>query len=167
MIRKILAPTDLSDLSKDGVRYALQMAAKLGAEVTAYHVVDFAEIERFGRDLERGAGTTAAPPRLTDVVERHEIALAQFLGDNFADLLPSVTVREIVEMGRPAESIVQRAVKDGSDLIVISTHGRRGLSHALLGSVTEKVVRTASCPVLSIRPSDREKVMQEAAGLLG
>ena len=163
-IKKILAPTDLSDLSKAGVRYALNLAKELGAEVTAYHVVDFSEIQQYGRELQREGRATATFPHPAALVERYQIALARFVGDNFADLFPSVTVREKVEVGRPDERIVQQAMKDGSDLIVISTHGRTGLSHALMGSVTEKVVRAAPCPVLSIRPSGHEKVAQEAAG---
>jgi nucleotide-binding universal stress UspA family protein len=56
-------------------------------------------------------------------------------------------------MGAPDKNIVERAQADKVDLIVISTHGRTGLLHMLLGSVTERVVRTAPCPVVSIHPS--------------
>ena len=59
-----------------------------------------------------------------------------------------------VELGRPYVEIVRYARKVSADLIVIGTHGRSGLSHVLLGSVTEKVVRKASCPVLTVRPPD-------------
>lgn len=162
-IRKILAPIDLSELSQVGVRYALNMAKELGAEVLAYHVVNFAEIQQYSKELRPGATALRSFPPPADIVERFQIALAQFLGDHFGDLLPFVTVWEKVEIGRPDESIVEQATKDGSDLIVISTHGRTGLSHALVGSVTERVVRTAPCPVLSVRPSGHEKVAQEAA----
>jgi nucleotide-binding universal stress UspA family protein len=162
-IKKILAPTDLSELSKAGIGYALKLAQQLGAEVTAYHVVNFDELKEYGRELQRGGGPTATPARPADVVERYEIALAKFLGDNFADLLPSITVSESVELGRPEERIVQLAKKNQSDLIVMSTHGRTGLSHALVGSVTEKVVRTAPCPVLSIRPTGDEPAVRRSA----
>ncbi|MBI3001435.1 MAG: universal stress protein [Deltaproteobacteria bacterium] len=162
-IKKILAPTDLSNLSEAGVRYALKMAKELGAEVLAYHVVDFAEIQQYSKELRPGATALRSFPPPADIMERFQIALAQFLGDRFGDLLPFVTVREKVEIGRPDESIVEQARKDGSDLIVISTHGRTGLSHAFVGSVTEKVVRTAPCPVLSVRPGPDQKEAARAA----
>jgi len=60
-------------------------------------------------------------------------------------------------MGAPAKNIVQEAKKEGADLIVMSTHGRTGLAHMLVGSVTEKVIRHAPCPVLSIHTHMAEK----------
>lgn len=148
-IKRILAPTDLSELSTVGVRYALNLARALGAEVTVYHVVNQEDL--------------AQSPN--PVLERYQLALARFLNDHFSDLTPWLKVRERLEIGRPEENIVERARKEGSDLIVISTHGRTGLSHVLVGSVTEKVVRTAPCPVLSIRPQHAEKTAQKAAAV--
>src|SRR5215471_6294885 len=74
----------------------------------------------------------------------------KFLTDHFAELLPLVEVREKVEVGEPAASILAEAEKAGSDLIVMSAHGRTGLAHLLMGSVTEEVVRNAVCPVFSV-----------------
>lgn len=71
-------------------------------------------------------------------------------------------VHEKIELGNPDENIVEEAKKEAVDLIVISTHGRTGLSHMLMGSVTEKVVRHAPCPVLSIRPDREWKTAQRA-----
>ena len=151
-IKKILAPTDLSDLSQAGVRYAMELATTVGAEVTVYHVVGTDELMHHD------------PLRALDhMLERSEAELGQFLEDYFSDLLPLVEVRKKVEIGAPDANIVEAAKKDGADLIVISTHGRTGLSHILVGSVTEKVVRHAPCPVLSIRPEAREKKKVEAA----
>lgn len=148
-IKKILAPTDLSELSRAGVRYALNLARALGAEVTVYHVVD-------QEDLMQSPNS---------VLERYQLALARFLNDHFSDLTPWLKVREKLEIGRPEENIVERARKEGSDLIVISTHGGTGLSHVFVGSVTEKVVRTAPCPVLSIHPQQAEKTTQKTAAV--
>jgi nucleotide-binding universal stress UspA family protein len=61
-------------------------------------------------------------------------------------------VRQIVALGSPFLKILQTAQEEGVDLIVMSTHGRTGLSHLLIGSITERVVRQAGCPVLSVRP---------------
>lgn len=63
-----------------------------------------------------------------------------------------VKVRQIVEIGVPYKRIVEKAEEEGVDMIIMSTHGRSGFDHMLIGGVTEKVVRRASCPVLSIRP---------------
>lgn len=149
-IEKILAPTDLSELSQVGVRYALNLAKALGAEVTVYHVVNYGELMEYGDEIRESADYRSRPPY--PILERYQIALARFLSDHFSDLIPWVKVREKIELGKPDENIVERAIMEGSDLIVISTHGRTGLSHMLLGSVTEKIIRHARCPVLSIHP---------------
>jgi len=137
-IEKILAPTDLSELSALGVRYALELSRGWGAEVTVYHIADGAEL------------ASCKAFSLQDLVEKHKKSLSQFLTDHFAELLPLVEVREKVEVGEPAASILAEAEKAGSDLIVMSTHGRTGLAHLLMGSVTEEVVRNAVCPVFSV-----------------
>ncbi len=137
-IEKILAPTDLSELSLLGLRYALELARGWGAQVTVYQVTDATELASYrARSLD-------------DLIEKHKKALRELLSDHFAALLPLIEVREKVEVGSPAQSIVAEAEKEGTDLIVMSTHGRTGLSHLLMGSVTEKVVRGASCPVFSV-----------------
>jgi nucleotide-binding universal stress UspA family protein len=137
-VEKVLAPTDLSELSRVGLEYALELARGWGAEVTVYHVASAAELAKHH----------AAP----DLIRKHQTALAQFLNENFAELLPLVEVRQKVEMGSAAANILEEARKEGSDLIVMSTHGRTGLAHVLMGSITEQVVRNAVCPVFSIHP---------------
>jgi len=62
-----------------------------------------------------------------------------------------------VEIGSPATNILEEAEREGSDLIVMSTHGRTGLAHMLMGSVTEQVVRNAACPVFSVHPPQPRK----------
>lgn len=151
-IKKILAPTDLSKFSRSGVRYALELARDAGAVVIVHHVVTYEEITQFRRGSDEGAVADLSSRSPQIVLERHQHALRGFLEENCADLIPLVEVEEKVEFGKPAKGIVEEAKSAGVDLIVISTHGRSGLSHMILGSVTEKVVREASCPVLSIRP---------------
>lgn len=139
-IEKILAPTDLSDLSGLGVSYALELARGWGASVTVYYVADAAELANYkARSLD-------------GLIERHQQSLSQFLKQNFADLLAAVEVASKVELGTPASNIVAEAEKSGYDLIVMSTHGRTGVAHMLMGSVTEQVLRNATCPVFSVRP---------------
>ena len=89
---------------------------------------------------------------LSHILEKYEQALQKFLDEHFSDIVPLVEVRTKVEIGAPDDNIVQEAEKEGIDMIVLSTHGRTGLLHILVGSVTERVVRHAPCPVLSIRP---------------
>ena len=144
-IKKILAPTDLSNLSLPGVRYALDLARTVEAEVTVYHAIDTDELMRYSR-----LGL------LDSLIEKYDVALRRFLEVHCSELLPLVEVQTKVELGRPDVNIVEEAKREGIDLIVISTHGRTGLSHVLVGSVTEKVVRHAPCPVLSIRPQRHE-----------
>ncbi len=139
-IEKILAPTDLSDLSGLGVSYALELARGWGASVTVYYVADAAELANYkARSLD-------------GLIERHQQSLSQFLNEHFANLLASVEVASKVELGTPASNIVAEAEKSGYDLIVMSTHGRTGVAHMLMGSVTEQVLRNATCPVFSVRP---------------
>jgi universal stress protein A len=151
-IKKILAPTDLSELSEVGVRYALNLARTVGAAVTVYHAIETAELMRYSRSGLRG-----------DLVEKYDTALQRFLEIHCSDFLPGVEIYTKAELGTPDVNIVDEAKKDGVDLIVISTHGRTGLSHIVVGSVTERVVRHAPCPVLSIRPETIRKPAQRAA----
>ena len=153
MIRKILAPTDLSELSRMGVRYALKEARDNGAEVTIYHVVTGDEMLKLGDRLkEHGSPASGSFDILKNYLHAYEVSLAQFVGQNFADLLSFVRVHEKVELGSPEKSIVERAKAEGVDLIIMATHGRSGLSRMFLGSVTEQVIRNAPCPVLAIPP---------------
>ena len=147
-IRKILAPTDLSELSWVGVHYALDLAKAQQAEVIIYHIVDYDTLLRHGQ---RSSAPSSFQPPDQFFLERYQFALSQFLNEHVSDLTSSVTARTKVELGTPHQRIVDFAKSERCDLIVISTHGKTGL-RMTLGSVTEKVVQTATCPVLSIRP---------------
>ncbi len=148
-IRRILAPTDFSELSRASVGYALELAKALKAEVTVYHVVSQAELMQYHSELSEGTAEEQLKPFLHPV-ETYKEAMSRFMKTNFADMTSEVKVHEKVEMGVAEKNIVNLADEEKMDLIVISTHGRTGLSHMIVGSVTEKVVRLAHCPVLSI-----------------
>ena len=147
-IKKILAPTDLSDLSKIGVRYAVKLAETIEAEITVYHAVDYNTLIRYGQ---RSPASASFQPPDQHFLDRYQHALSEFLTDCISTVAPSVKVHQKVELGSPDTSIVELAKAQGYDLIVMSTHGKTGL-RMTTGSVTEKVVQTAPCPVLSIRP---------------
>jgi nucleotide-binding universal stress UspA family protein len=137
-IKRILAPTDFSSLSALGVSYALDLGRSWGAVATVYNVAEAAELASYrARSLD-------------DLLERNTKLLSEFLAENFAGLLPVVEIRQKVAIGAAADSILMEAEQDRTDLIVMSTHGRTGLSHFLMGSVTEKVVRNALCLVFSV-----------------
>ena len=152
-IERILARTDLSELSWVGVHYALDLAKAQEAKVIVYHVVDFDTLVRHGQ---RSSAPSSFQPPDDLFLERYQSALSQFLKNHVSDLASSVTVRSKVELGTPHQSIVDFSKSERCDLIVISTHGKTGL-RMTIGSVTEKVVQTASCPVLSIRPQEAQK----------
>jgi nucleotide-binding universal stress UspA family protein len=143
-IKKILAPTDLSEPSRAGVRLALDLAKSKRAKVLIYHVIGASE-EWLARHDD-----FYSPNQL---IEKHKRMLAQFLKASFGDSLPEVSVRQDVGFGVPYEKIIEKAKEEKADLIVMSTHGWSGLFHALIGSVTERVVRRAHCPVLSVHPA--------------
>jgi nucleotide-binding universal stress UspA family protein len=157
-IKKILAPTDISELSKVGVRWALEIAKSDGAEVIVYHVVRHPILfhdDDFSPDM--------TLPVIDEIVEERKKLLEEYLKGHFADLTPGLKISIVVEMGIPYRVILDKAEKEKADLIVMSTHGRTGLIHMLIGSVTERVVREAICPVLSIRPVEAAKAAKATA----
>ena len=154
-IKKILAPTDFSELSCIGVRRALEIARKENAAVIVYHVIGV-------RDDWFAGPRDFSPTR--DLLEGEKQLLDKFLRTRFSEYMNLMEIRQMVEIGVPYVNIVELAEKEGVDLIVMSTHGNTGFSHMLLGSVTGKVVPRAPCPVLSIPAIERKKISaQEAA----
>ena len=142
-IEKILAPTDLSKLSRAGVRYAMDMALEQGAEVIVYHVIS-EDVDWFAKDDELNPAKALVP--------KQKQRLAEFIKANCADFLDKVKIHEIVEVGVPYKAIAQKAGSENADMIIMSTHGRTGFEQVMVGSVTARVVAHATCPVLSIRP---------------
>ncbi|MDH3444669.1 MAG: universal stress protein [Deltaproteobacteria bacterium] len=152
--KKILAPTDLSEVSALGVRQALDIAHANGAEVIIYHVVAVSD--------EWFAGHEHQDP-VRDLLSLETRRLDRFLREKFPEFTGLVEIIQKVELGHPAVNIVEVAKREDVDLIVISTHGRTGIGHMLLGSVTEKVVARASCPVLTIPAAGRAGSKAKAA----
>ena len=151
-MKRILAPTDFSDVSKSGLRYALEMARDAGAEVIVYHAIDFgADWHNRGAEYNR------------NLLENCRRVLDRFLAENFADCIDLVEVRQVVEFGAAHKNIVEKAADDGVDMIVMSTHGRTGVDHFILGSTAEKVVARAPCPVLVVPRRGREGTVAKAA----
>jgi len=158
----VLIPTDFSEPTKQALRYALEEATLHHAKVTLLHVLPphtgtevyfiagapRAEVG-FDPALEGRLGA-AIPPRPTVVLQDHDEEALMHLRDLMLNSFHGVWEVEVAA-GHPAETIVRVAHERGADLIVMGTHGRTGLQHVLLGSVAEKVVRLAPCPVLTVK----------------
>ena len=151
-VKKILAPTDLSDLSCVGLRYALEMGRSRGAEVIVYHVIDLGDQWTIRRE-------DSGP--VSEMIESHRRMLDAFLREKFPEELNLTEVRQVVELGAAVGNIVEKAEREGVDRIVMSTHGRTGIDHLLIGSVSEKVIARAHCPVLVV-PAHKRNMARAA-----
>ena len=145
MFSRILVPTDFSPPSDAALEYARILAAKFGSSLQILHVVD---------------DPTAASEYVPDGFAPSTPGIRTALLDNARqrlDRLMNLVDRSRYHghaeavLGLPAASIVDYAMATGTGLIVMGTHGRTGLAHLLMGSVAEQVVRTAPCPVLTVR----------------
>ncbi|WP_416839675.1 universal stress protein [Haloferax sp. DFSO52] len=144
MYSEILVPTDGSKAAERAIDHALDIAKTYGARVHALYVVDTS----IYTSLDAGADVVIdALEREGDVATKHVRAAAEEAG---------VEVVSEVVTGTAYRSIHDYIDSHDIDLVVMGTHGRTGLSHYLLGSVTERVVRTCPVPVLTVRMSDEE-----------
>lgn len=143
-IRHILAPTDFSDYSKDAIRYALELAQTFGAKLSLLHVVELPPYP-----IEGFVPSTMGADLLNDLERQASAELAQVLPQAQE---AKIEVTRSVVIDSPFQKIIETAEAEHVDLIVMATHSRTGLSHLIIGSVAERAVRTAPCPVLTIRP---------------
>jgi nucleotide-binding universal stress UspA family protein len=141
MFKKILVASDLTDASRRAVATALDLARAVGGQVTVLHILELPYESRMWF-LPGNAEMQALRAAMATQEETARTKLAEQVGAG-ADV--------IVAQGIPVDEIVAHATRLGVDLIVMGTHGRRGLQHAVMGSVAERVVRTASVPVMTIR----------------
>lgn len=146
-VARVLCPTDFSEESVAAVRCAASIAEAHDAELLLIHCV-----EPLPYPVEFGplpAMLADAEPTLLKRSREQLESLRQ------KELRPNVKCRTLAELGVPEHAICEAATREKCDLIVLTTHGRSGLSHLLLGSVAERVLRFAPCPVLSIKPPTR------------
>jgi universal stress protein A len=142
-IHHIIASTDFSEHSQQAIQYARELAQTFGATLVLLHVVELPPSPIEGLPPSQLGGTL-----LEDLEQQATSNLAQVLAKE-----AEVTVVRRVVVGIPYRRIVEVATDEKVDLIVMATHGRTGFSHLFMGSVAEKVVRTAPCPILTIRPT--------------
>lgn len=152
-LKRILHPTDLSDLSRHSLLYVRSFAELHGAEVHVLHVVD----DAYQYWMAMGPNSLPVGPPPEEMVAGAKTELEKFAAMELREL-PGKVHTEVVA-GRPFLEIIRYAREKTIDLIIIGTHGRSGLTQALLGSVAEKVVRKAPCPVLTVRHPAHDFVM--------
>jgi universal stress protein A len=139
--KRILVPTDFSDYSGKALDYAIDFAQSHGAELVLLHVVEPVRYAQVMQDVSE-----------SELSEQYRLRAAQQLAE-----LEKRTKRRYrncrseLHLGTPYDAIANAAEKLKADLIIIATHGYTGLYHLFLGSVTERVVRIARCPVLIVR----------------
>jgi universal stress protein A len=136
-IQTILHPTDFSDSAREALKIASALAREHGSKLVLLHVAQ--------RPVTNVGGMLVPPPPAVDWKELK----AQL--DAMAAGIPNVQVESRLVEREPASAIVEIAQELGADMIVIGSHGRTGLSRLLLGSVAEHVVRSATCPVLTVK----------------
>lgn len=148
LLKRILVATDFSDASEAAMDYGRALAHAFGASLHLLHVRENLFLRSVPVD----------PYVLTTTTAKR---LAERLTDDDRTALHANAVLETSD--NPAEAIVKYAKKHATDLIVMGTHGRGAMAQLLAGSVAEKVVRTAPCPVLTVRRGEREFVAPDAA----
>lgn len=145
IVSNILVATDFSDASHAALAYARELARTLGARLHLLHVF---EAPMFG-DLDVDGRVTPLPELRFAMEDAQRTQLDALLTDDDRTALGATTIFRTLDT--PAHAVVDYAAAQRIDLIVIGTHGRRGLARMVVGSVAEQVVRTAPCPVLTVR----------------
>jgi universal stress protein A len=151
MVKRILIPVDFSKPSLAALDYAITFGQPLGAELVLLHVVEPFYFSGVNGMYGVGFDTGAVSAELERAAHRQLARLTARLRSRH------VPARSLVEIGPAWQVIVQTATKLSADMIIMATHGRTGLSHLLLGSVAERVVRSAPCAVLTVRPPARSE----------
>jgi nucleotide-binding universal stress UspA family protein len=151
-IRRLMIPVDFSASSLDVLEYGVQFAKHLGASVTILHV-----LEPVAYGLDFTLGRPAERREQKDHFKGRLEVLCALCTSN------GVKAEPVLKAGLPADSIREYVDREKPDLVIMGTHGRRGISRLLSGSVAEGVLRLASCPVLTVRnPSfdpDHQRIM--------
>jgi len=167
-IKKILCPVDFSECSDHALEYARAFAESYGSHLRMFHVIEFPYIPSYS---DRGEGDTSFPADKVRSIMTvpHSHHSKEKTKKHFQDKLDELTEKSIddgicdtsgeVVFGTPFVEIVKKAREDEFDLIVIGTHGRSALRHMIIGSIAERVVRKAPCPVLTVKHPEHEFVM--------
>lgn len=148
-LKRILVPTDFSEHSEKAVLYGCELAAKFEAELHVMHAVELIPITY-------GEGAYFTPETMNEMQRDAAFRLGQIPDASWREKL---NVTHVTVEGHPFVQIIRYAKEHDIDLIILGTHGRGAIAHMLLGSVAEKVVRKAPCPVLTVREKEHEFIM--------
>jgi len=141
--KEIIVPTDFSEYSLRGLDYAIEIADKFSSHLKIVHVIE---------PLFQAADVSWTTVDFEGLNRSHREAAENNLRQIVEERIPKgIRSDSIISTGKPFVEIVKLARADNADLIVMATHGRGAISHILLGSTTEKVVRKAPCPVLTVK----------------
>jgi nucleotide-binding universal stress UspA family protein len=143
--KRICCPIDFSDASRAAMEVAADLARRCGAQLVLLHAYPIP-----GYTFPDGS-VVASPRMMQELAEQAERHLEDWRHD--AENILGGPVQGEKAVGEPAAEIVSFAKGRAVDLLVLGTHGRTGIEHALMGSIAERVVRRAHCPVLTVRPS--------------
>jgi nucleotide-binding universal stress UspA family protein len=145
--KRILTTTDFSEPSYDGIKAANELAVHYNAELCLVHVISLTPVTVGGPVVDTNFDVTAYQEHLEASARKQ---LAEIMETNISPEV--IKCNPIVVSGYAADEIVRIANEQSCDLIVIATHGLTGWRRFVFGSVAEKVVRVATCPVLTVRP---------------
>lgn len=149
-LKRILTATDFSPHSQVALKYTSAFAQAFGAEVILCHVLEKPDFLSQFPPVAEGY----IPPNLAEIHEKH----ARIQCEQDLAAIGLSHARVVLPHGNPPTEIVRAAKTENVDLIIVGTHGRGAVAHLLLGSVAERVVRSASCPVLTVRSGEHEFV---------
>lgn len=147
-IATILCAVDFSEPSRQAAAYAQALALRLGARLVCLYVAP-----SVGTVDERNLSGAAASQLTDDITAGAGQVMGVFVRENF----PGQQVDARIVQGDPAQVLVATAAEVRADLLIMGTHGRKGLERLVFGSVAEKVLKTAGCPVLTVRPQFLER----------
>lgn len=156
VIKKILVATDFGPASETALSYGRALAELFGAALHVLHVT-----ENVYLTAANGYDYASIPPQLQEEIERAAQKQTEALLTEEDRRTLHATALSVTH-NTPAAAIVEYARTNRSDLIVLGTHGRGAFAHLFMGSVAERVVRTASCPVLTVRHPEHEFVLPDA-----
>jgi nucleotide-binding universal stress UspA family protein len=152
-VNKILFPCDLTENSSKILPYLLSMAEKFNSQIYVLHVV---------QDLQRW-GNVFIPHSSTEVYQKEALQGAEKAMDRVCEeqFRSCPNFQRMIVSGDPASKILEIIVSEGIDMVVMGTHGRKGLEHVIMGSVADNVVKKSPVPVLVVNPYTVDKTTKE------
>ena len=143
-IKTIVCTTDFSDFSNRAIPFGVALAREFGAKLYLCHVIDLSSVAMYGEGF---SDPLMLESKITDYAHKH---LQDLIGDT------DIAWESLISVGHTADEIALIAKEKGADLVVSATHGRSGLKRLILGSVTERLMRTLPCPMYIVRSLERD-----------